>query len=514
MNKTGILTTIGALAIFALPIHASNVSEGDVINLGLHELKPTQPSVGYDQIMYKLGRFQFDQEKMFDEICEANGQKGVASIKAQAHPNIPSTFTCEMEVGARKQDMKTVVIAPNGEYYLTDGHHTFNVFYRMPQGGASFNVNVVVDKDYRNLKNMDAFWSQMAKDGNTWLFDSKGEAISYRQLPTSLGLTNFANDQYRSLMYFSRDVGWNKPDQPVPFLEFYWSKEVRKAIDVADFDLNSAEGYAKAVNAVSNYILSMNTTNVGDSKLSVKQMGQFSEYNQKGFDKLFKERGKVDYMLRYKTTSTANGLSYDLAAALSPKLKQLDQFTIEANSSFNDYPAASSDGIVNAIVEIPTGTSAKWELSKDNDKQVIWEHKKGAPRVVNYLGYPGNYGSIPRTALPKEFGGDGDPLDVIVLGQSVPRGEVVPVRLIGVVKMLDDGEQDDKLVGVLTNDSPFKDVTSLNELNTTYPGVKDIVGLWFENYKGPGGGMELQGWGDDVEANKILDAARKHYAVN
>ncbi|MFA0441945.1 ParB-like protein [Vibrio sp. 10N.222.51.C12] len=514
MNKTGIFATIGALAIFALPAHASNVSEGNVINLGLHELKPTQPSVGYDQIMYKLGRYQFDQEKMFDEICEANGQKGVASIKEQAHPNIPSTFTCEMETGVRKQDMKTVVIAPNGEYYLTDGHHTFNVFYRMPQGGASFNVNVVVDKDYRNLKNMDAFWNQMATDGNTWLFDNNGEAISYQQLPTSLGLTNFANDQYRSLMYFSRDVGWNKPNQPVPFLEFYWSKEVRKAIDAADFDLNSTEGYAKAVNAVSNHILSMDTNNVGGSNLSVKQMGQFSAYHQKGFDKLFKERGKVDYMLRYKTTSTANGLSYDLAAASAPALKQLDQFTLEANSSFNDYPAASADGIVNAIVEIPTGTSAKWELSKDNDKQVIWEHKKGAPRVVNYLGYPGNYGSIPRTALPKEFGGDGDPLDVIVLGQSVPRGEVVPVRLIGVMKMLDDGEQDDKLVGVLTNDSPFKDVTSLNDLNTTYPGVQDIVGLWFENYKGPDGGMELQGWGDDVEANKILDAARKHYAVN
>ncbi|MEZ9545333.1 MULTISPECIES: ParB-like protein, partial [Vibrio] len=421
MKKIGIFATIGALAIFALPTHASNVSEGDVINLGLHELKPTQPSVGYDQIMYKLGRYQFDQEKMFDEICEANGQKGVVSIKDQAHPNIPSTFTCEMETGARKKDMKTVVIAPNGEYYLTDGHHTFNVFYRMPQGGASFNVNVVVDKDYRNLKNMDAFWNQMAKDGNTWLFDNNGEAISYQQLPTSLGLTNFANDQYRSLMYFSRGVGWNKPSQPVPFLEFYWSKEVRKAINAADFDLNSTEGYAKAVNAVSNHILSMDTNNVGGSNLSVKQMGQFSAYNQKGFDKLFKERGKVDYMLRYKTTSTANGLSYDLAAASAPALKQLDSFTLEANSSFNDYPAASADGIVNAIVEIPTGTSAKWELSKDNDKQVIWEHKKGAPRVVNYLGYPGNYGSIPRTALPKEFGGDGDPLDVIVLGQSKAR---------------------------------------------------------------------------------------------
>jgi inorganic pyrophosphatase len=514
MAKRTIFTQLCILTTFAVPTYAANISEGDVINVGLHELKPTQSSVGYDQIMYKLGRYQFDPEKMFDEICEANGQKGVENIQDQAHPNIQATFSCEMPIGSRKQDMKTVVIAPNNDYYLTDGHHTFNVFYQMPQGGPSFKVNVVVDKDYRNLKSMDEFWEKMEEDGNTWLFDNNDRPISYSHLPTNLGLTNFTNDQYRSLMYFSRDVGWDKPTKPVPFLEFYWSKEVRKAIDPADFDLNSTQGYAQAIKAVSEHILSMETKNVGGSNLSVKEMGQFSVYNQKGFDKLFNKRGKIDYMLRYKTSSTANGLGYDLAVVPAPVLNQVDQFTLEAQSSFNDYQAVSAGGTVNAIVEIPTGTSAKWELSKDNDSQVIWEHKNGAPRIVNYLGYPGNYGSIPRTALPKEFGGDGDPLDVIILGQSVPRGEVVPVRLIGVMKMLDDGEQDDKLVGVLTNNSPFQNIHSFDNLKSTYPGVKEIVGTWFENYKGPDGGMELQGWGDEVEANRILDAARKHYVGN
>ena len=79
--------------------------------------------------MYKLGRYQFDREKMFDEVCEANGQKGVENISVNASPNNPSSFTCQLTVGKRKQDMKTVVIAPDGDYYLTDGHHTFNVFY-------------------------------------------------------------------------------------------------------------------------------------------------------------------------------------------------------------------------------------------------------------------------------------------------------------------------------------------------------------------------------------------------
>ncbi|XAW90434.1 ParB/Srx family N-terminal domain-containing protein [Vibrio sp. CDRSL-10 TSBA] len=225
MNHKVIITALGALSLFTLSAHASDVNEGDIINVALHQLQPTQPSVGYDQIMYKLGRYQFDREKMFDEICEANGQKGVESIQDNAQPNEPSTFKCESDVGTRKQDMKTVVIAPNGEYFLTDGHHTFNVFYQMPQGGPDFNIHVAVDKDYRDLKSMDDFWKAMAKDGNTWLFDQNGQAISYQQLPAALGLSNFANDQYRSLMYFTRDISWDKPKQPVPFLEFYWSKE-------------------------------------------------------------------------------------------------------------------------------------------------------------------------------------------------------------------------------------------------------------------------------------------------
>lgn len=313
MNHKVLITALGALSLFTLSAHASDVNEGDIINVALHQLQPTQPSVGYDQIMYKLGRYQFDREKMFDEICEANGQKGVESIQDNAQPNEPSTFKCESDVGTRKQDMKTVVIAPNGEYFLTDGHHTFNVFYQMPQGGPDFNIHVAVDKDYRDLKNMDDFWKAMAKDGNTWLFDQNGQAISYQQLPASLGLSNFANDQYRSLMYFTRDISWDKPKQPVPFLEFYWSNELRKEINTATFDLNSTDGYAKAVKTVSEYILVMQSSNVGGSNRTVKEMGQFDQFSQKGFDKLFKKGGKIDYMLRYKNALAQNAQSKKLA---------------------------------------------------------------------------------------------------------------------------------------------------------------------------------------------------------
>jgi len=53
---------------------------------------------------------------------------------------------------------------------------------------------------------------------------------------------------------------------------------------------------------------------------------------------------------------------------------------------------------------------------KKPDGIMKWAFEDGKPRVIKYLAYPGNYGMIPRTLLPKELGGDGDPLDIIMLG--------------------------------------------------------------------------------------------------
>lgn len=195
------------------------------------------------------------------------------------------------------------------------------------------------------------------------------------------------------------------------------------------------------------------------------------------------------------------------AAAMTPK----DDFTIVGSETLMDLEAFNEDGTVRAIVEIPSGTSAKWEVSKDDPKAVYWEYKNEKPRVVNYLGYPGNYGSIPGTALPKELGGDGDPLDVIVLGQAVPRGEVVDVRVIGVLKMLDGGEQDDKLIAVLAKESPFDHIESMPQLDAEYPGVSQIIDLWFANYKGPDGGMEGLGFEDVATARAVLEAAAANF---
>lgn len=173
-----------------------------------------------------------------------------------------------------------------------------------------------------------------------------------------------------------------------------------------------------------------------------------------------------------------------------------------------DFIPLYNDGDINVAIEIPAGTMEKWEVDK-SDGQTKVEFIDGKKRIIQYLGYPANYGMIPRTYLSKKLGGDGDPLDVLVLGFPIKRSSVVKCKIIGVLYLLDRGEQDDKLIAVM-EDTPLYDVNSIQELQEKYNGITDIIKLWFENYKGPGK-MKSKGYGEKEIALKILNSAIKEY---
>lgn len=186
-----------------------------------------------------------------------------------------------------------------------------------------------------------------------------------------------------------------------------------------------------------------------------------------------------------------------------------DPFRIVGPAHFVDgFAPVADDGRVQVLVEIPTGTLAKWEVSK-KDGALEWQFEEEVPRVVQYLGYPGNYGMVPGTYLPKDLGGDGDPLDVLVLGTALDRGAIVSARLIGVMEMLDGGEQDNKLIAVLDG-TPFERIGSIDELDERYPGVTTIVSTWFRNYK-RGAKVEVSGFLGPDEAETVLAAAIEAY---
>lgn len=201
------------------------------------------------------------------------------------------------------------------------------------------------------------------------------------------------------------------------------------------------------------------------------------------------------------------------SAFADSNFSKVDTYTIKADQDYlSATPAKNSNGTINAIIEISTGSNEKWEVSKVDGSVINWEFKNGQPRIVHYLGYPSNYGTIPNTALPKSLGGDGDPLDVLVLGSAMVQGSVAQVRLIGGLKMLDDGEQDDKLIAVpVTEQSPFKNVHSIKQLQQQYPGVLTIIDTWFSNYKGAGAKVDIQGVLSKQQALDVLDKAVKYY---
>jgi inorganic pyrophosphatase len=178
-------------------------------------------------------------------------------------------------------------------------------------------------------------------------------------------------------------------------------------------------------------------------------------------------------------------------------------------SYWSGYDPINRDGTYNAVIEIPAGTTAKYETNKETGMLEL-EQKNGAPRFVQYLGYPVNYGAIPRSVLLKSKGGDGDSVDVLVLGQAVPRGAVVRGRIIGLLSLIDTGEVDDKAVMVMEN-SPFAKVKSVADLDAKFPGVTAILQTWFTSYKGYGKDGKLMlsstGFKDRAAAIKLIGDA-------
>ena len=192
-------------------------------------------------------------------------------------------------------------------------------------------------------------------------------------------------------------------------------------------------------------------------------------------------------------------------ATSSCKKHQKNDQTIKRHNSFND------NGYINALIEISAGSLEKWEYNKET-KQVEIELVNDNPRIINYLGYPANYGMIPETLLSRNNGGDGDPLDIVVLGPPKTMGDIVKCKVIGVLYLTDNFEQDDKLIAISEN-SNLEHLNDIVELNENYNGLLEIIEIWFTNYKG-NDKIKSNGYGNSQSALNILANARDQFLNN
>lgn len=124
---------------------------------------------------------------------------------------------------------------------------------------------------------------------------------------------------------------------------------------------------------------------------------------------------------------------------------------------------------LNMLVEIPKGSFNKYEFGK--------EKKWILDRVLSSsMSYPGDYGFIPET-----LGGDGEELDVICLmSYKTFPGCYVPIKIIGGLEMIDNGEKDDKIIAVNKVDPEFNNINDLNDLSTE---TVNKIAFFFEKYK-------------------------------
>lgn len=133
-------------------------------------------------------------------------------------------------------------------------------------------------------------------------------------------------------------------------------------------------------------------------------------------------------------------------------------------------PGDDIPSCVNAIIEIPKGSKAKYEIDKESGLLRL-------DRVLfSSVMYPANYGFIPKT-----YCDDKDPLDILVLcSVDVIPMSIIEAKAIGVMHMVDNGEQDDKIIAVAKNDMSVNYIDDLSQLPPHT--MKEIV-RFFQDYK-------------------------------
>lgn len=151
-------------------------------------------------------------------------------------------------------------------------------------------------------------------------------------------------------------------------------------------------------------------------------------------------------------------------------------------------------GVINVVVEIPAGSSHKIEWNRE---KAVMQLDRVEPTV---FAKPTNYGFIPQT-----LDEDGDELDALIItDEPLTTGIFLEARVIGVMKFVDDGEVDDKVVVVPADDrNTGNAITSLADLPEQL--IKQIE-FHFNHYKDlkKPGTTVVESWGDIEEAKRVI----------
>ena len=162
-------------------------------------------------------------------------------------------------------------------------------------------------------------------------------------------------------------------------------------------------------------------------------------------------------------------------------------------------PGVNAPREVTAVIEIPAKSRNKYELDKESGLLKL-------DRVLySAVHYPGDYGFIPRTLHE-----DGDPLDILVrINEPTFPGCLIDARPVGVLRMLDKGEPDDKVLAVPCHDPFHSDYMDIAQLPQHY--LKEVE-HFFHIYKDlEGKRVQIVGWENAASAMAIIQESVARY---
>ncbi|CAH1372924.1 unnamed protein product [Tenebrio molitor] len=228
-----------------------------------------------------------------------------------------------------------------------------------------------------------------------------------------------------------------------------------------------------------------------------------------GLHKLFSHQSQ-----RLQCVSLSSGICSNMAYSIvergspySPDYRVYIQNKNGPISPLHDIPLVvdSTKKIFNMVVEVPRWTNAKMEITmKEILNPIKQDVKKGKPRFVAncfpHHGYIWNYGALPQTWENPEHlddgtgcKGDNDPIDVIEIGSRVAkRGEILQVKILGTIALIDEGETDWKLIAIDVKDPIAEQVNDVPDVEKYFPGLLKASVEWFKIYKIPDGKPENQ----------------------
>ncbi len=162
------------------------------------------------------------------------------------------------------------------------------------------------------------------------------------------------------------------------------------------------------------------------------------------------------------------------------------------------------DTVLNAIVEVPSNSINKYEIITESGQLKL-------DRVgYSSLAYPFTYGAIPMT-----WDLDNDPLDIMIMNVTEPLvpGSLVEARIIGVMKFIDGGEVDDKIIAVLNNDKRVEHIKAISDLGEHFE--KENTYYW-EHYKDlkKAGTGKVEGFFGLDEAVKVVKECEERYRTD